>query len=148
EFSLELTEDQIQIRDWIHEFARDVVRPAGQEWDDREEFPWPIVEEAAKIGLYGFDFFANMSMADQTGLMMPIALEELFWGDAGIALAIFGSGLAAAGIAGNGTPEQVLEWVPQCFGSEGDVKLGAYCVSEPDAGSDVSGLRTKAEYDE
>jgi alkylation response protein AidB-like acyl-CoA dehydrogenase len=89
-----------------------------------------------------------MSMADPTGLTMPITLEELFWGDAGIALSIFGSGLAAAGIAGNGTPEQVMEWVPQCFGDENDVKIAAYCVSEPDAGSDVSSLRTRAEYDE
>src|SRR5690606_11461685 len=67
---------------------------------------------------------------------------------AGIGLSIFGTGLAAAGIAGNGTPEQVMEWVPQCYGTPGDVKLGAFCVSEPDAGSDVSGLRTKAVYDE
>jgi acyl-CoA dehydrogenase len=149
EFSLTLSEDQQQIRQWVHEFAKDVVRPAGQEWDEKEEFPWPIVQEAAKIGLYGFDFFANASMADDTGLTLPITLEELFWGDAGIALAIFGSGLAAAGIAGNGTPEQVMEWVPQCFGSgPDDVKLGAYCVSEPDAGSDVSSLRTRAVYDE
>ena len=44
--------------------------------------------------------------------MLPVAAEELFWGDAGIGLAIFGSGLAAAGITGNGTPEQVMEWVP------------------------------------
>ena len=148
EFSLSLNEDQIQLQDWVHQFAKDVVRPAGQEWDDKEEFPWPIVQQAAEVGLYGFDFFANMAMADPTGLTMPIALEELFWGDAGIALSIFGSGLAAAGIAGNGTPEQVMEWVPQCFGTADDIKIAAYCVSEPDAGSDVSSLRTKAEYDE
>ena len=75
-------------------------------------------------------------------------MEELFWGDAGIALSIFGSGLAAAGIAGTGTPEQIFEWVPQCYGDADDVKLGAFCVSEPDAGSDVSSLRTRAVYDE
>ena len=46
EFSLHLTDDQLQIKDWIHEFAKDVMRPAAQEWDDREEFPWPIVQEA------------------------------------------------------------------------------------------------------
>jgi alkylation response protein AidB-like acyl-CoA dehydrogenase len=80
--------------------------------------------------------------------MLPVAAEELFWGDAGIGLAIFGSGLAAAGISGNGTPEQVMEWVPQCYGTLDDVKLGAFCVSEPDAGSDVSSLRTRAVYDE
>src|SRR3546814_17123180 len=87
-------------------------------------------------------------MGDPTGLTMPVAMEELFWGDAGIALSIFGSGLAAAGIAGSGTPEQVFEWVPQCYGDADKVQLGAYCVSEPDAGSDVSSLRTRAVYAE
>jgi alkylation response protein AidB-like acyl-CoA dehydrogenase len=147
DFSLTLNEDQLQIQKWIHDFAEDVVRPAGEEWDEREEFPRPIVEEAAKIGLYGFDFMAN-AMADPTGLTLPVAMEELFWGDAGIGLSIFGSGLAAAGIAGQGTPEQVFEWVPQCYGTPEKIALGAYCVSEPDAGSDVSSLRTKAVYDE
>jgi alkylation response protein AidB-like acyl-CoA dehydrogenase len=151
DFSLDLNEDQIQIQKWVHDFAESVVRPAAEEWDEKEEFPWPIVEEAAKIGLYSFDFFANAAMADPTGLTLPVALEELFWGDAGIGLSIFGSGLAAAGIAGTGTPEQVMEWVPQCFGAPGGgdkIQLGAFCVSEPDAGSDVSSLKTRAVYDE
>ncbi|MBX3313143.1 MAG: acyl-CoA dehydrogenase family protein [Actinobacteria bacterium] len=148
EFSLALNDDQIQLRDWVHEFAKDVIRPAAEEWDEREEFPWPIVEEAAKIGLYGMDFMANAMLADATGLTLPVAIEEMFWGDAGIGLSIMGSGLAAAGIAGNGTPEQLMEWVPQCYGTADDVKLGAFCVSEPDAGSDVSSLRTRAVYDE
>ena len=149
EFSLALSDDQLEIQKWVHDFAATVVRPAAHEWDEREEFPYPLVEEASKIGLYSFDFFANASMADNSGLTLPITLEELFWGDAGIGLSIFGSGLAAAGIAGNGTPEQVMEWVPQCFGTgPDDLMIGAYCVSEPDAGSDVSSLKTKAVYDE
>jgi alkylation response protein AidB-like acyl-CoA dehydrogenase len=142
-----LNEDQLQIQKWVHDFAESVLRPAGEEWDEREEFPWPIVEEAAKIGLYGFDFMAQSAM-DPTGLTLPLATEELFWGDAGLGLSIFSSGLAAAGIAGNGTTEQVLEWVPQCYGTPEKIQLGAFCVSEPDAGSDVSSLRTKAVYDE
>jgi alkylation response protein AidB-like acyl-CoA dehydrogenase len=148
DFSLQLSEDQQQIQKWVHDFAESVVRPAAHEWDEREEFPWPIVEEAAKIGLYSFDFFAQSSLGDSTGLTLPVALEELFWGDAGIGLSIFGSGLAAAGIAGTGLPEQVMEWVPQCFGTEDKIQLGAFCVSEPDAGSDVSSLKTRATYDE
>ncbi|MGE3621488.1 MAG: acyl-CoA dehydrogenase family protein [Acidimicrobiia bacterium] len=148
EFSLALDDDQRQIRDWVHDFAETVIRPAAEEWDEREEFPWPIVEQAAGIGLYSFDFFAQASLNDPTGLTLPIALEEMFWGDAGIGLSIFGSGLAAAGIGGMGTPEQVVEWVPQCFGTPEKVQLGAYCVSEPDAGSDVSSLRSQATYDE
>ena len=147
EFSLHLNDDQLQIKDWIHEFAKDVMRPAAQEWDDREEFPWPVVQEAAKIGLYGIDFMMN-AMGDPSGLTLPVAIEEIFWGDAGLGMAIMGSGLAAAGITGNGTPEQIMEWVPQCYGTADDVKLGAFCVSEPDAGSDVSSLRTRAVYDE
>lgn len=147
-FSLELNEDQLQLQKWIHDFAEGVIRPAAEEWDEREEFPWPIVQEAANIGLYGIDFMAQAMMGDETGLTMPIAIEELFWGDAGIGLAIMGTGLAAAGIAGNGTPEQALEWIPQCYGTPEKIALGAFCVSEPDAGSDVSSLRTRAVYDE
>lgn len=148
DFSASLNEDQLQLQKWIHDFAENVVRPAAEEWDEREEFPWPIVQEAANIGLYSFDFIAQGMLGDPTGLTMPVALEELFWGDAGIGLAIFGSSLAAAGIAGNGTPEQTLEWVPQCYGTPEKIQLGAFCVSEPDAGSDVSSLRTRAVYDE
>ena len=147
DFSLNLNEDQLQIQKWVHDFADGVIRPAAHEWDEREEFPYPIVEEAARIGLYGFDFMLN-AMGDSTGLTLPVAVEELFWGDAGIGMAIMGSGLAAAGIAGSGTPEQAMEWVPQCYGTADKVQLGAFCVSEPDAGSDVSSLRTRAVYDE
>jgi alkylation response protein AidB-like acyl-CoA dehydrogenase len=148
EFSMHLSDQQIQLRDWIHEFAVDVIRPAAEEWDEREEFPYPIVQQAAEIGLYGWEFLAEGMMGDKTGLTMPVAIEELFWGDAGIGMAIMGSGLAAAGIAASGTQEQVMEWVPQCYGSSDKMQLGAFCASEPDAGSDVAGYRTRAVYDE
>ncbi|HMA46471.1 MAG TPA: acyl-CoA dehydrogenase family protein [Frankiaceae bacterium] len=145
-FSLELTDDQRGVRDWVHGFARDVVRPVAAEWDEREETPWPVVEEAAEIGLYSLEFFAQAA-ADPTGLTIPLVMEELFWGDAGIGLAIVGTTLAAAGLVANGTPEQVGEWAPRLFGGPGQVRLGAFCVSEPEAGSDVSALRTRATYD-
>jgi acyl-CoA dehydrogenase len=146
-FTMELSQDQKDIRDWVHGFAEDVVRPAASEWDEKEEFPWPIVQEAAKIGLYGFEGIAQF-WSDPSGLSMPIVNEELFWGDAGIGMAIFGTTLAVAGIYSSGTPEQMLEWVPQCYGSAEEPKVAAFCASEPDAGSDVSGYRTTAKYDE
>ncbi|SDF56281.1 Acyl-CoA dehydrogenase [Lentzea fradiae] len=146
-FSLELNEDQTDLRDWVHGFARDVIRPAASEWDEREETPWPVIQEAAKIGLYGFESLATW-FADPIGLSLPIATEELFWGDAGIALALMGTGLAVAGIFASGEPEQLAEWVPECFGDESDPKLAAFCASEPQAGSDVAGYRTRARYDE
>ena len=87
-------------------------------------------------------------VADQTGLTLPVAIEEMFWGDAGIGMAIMGSGLAAAGIAASGTTEQMIEWVPQCYGTPEKIALGAFAASEPDAGSDVGGYRTRAVHDE
>jgi acyl-CoA dehydrogenase len=146
-FSLELSQDQKDIQEWVHGFAEGVVRPAAHEWDEKEEFPWPVVQEAAKIGLYGFEGTAQF-FADESGLTLPIVNEELFWGDAGIGMAIMGTGLAVASIFGQGTPEQMGEWIPQCYGTEDDVKVAAFCASEPDAGSDVSAVRTTAKYDE
>ncbi|MEV5890660.1 acyl-CoA dehydrogenase family protein [Nonomuraea fuscirosea] len=142
-FCPELSDNVVEVRDWVHTFARDVIRPAGAEWDEREETPWPVIQEAAKIGLYSLDFFATQWF-EQSGLALPVAFEELFWGDAGIGLSITGTGLAAAALASNGTSEQMGEWLPQMFGTENDVKLGAFCASEPDAGSDVGAIRTRA----
>jgi len=146
-FSLTLTQDQKDIRDWVHGFAEGVVRPAAHEWDEREETPWPIIGEAAKIGLYGLDALAQF-YADPAGLLLPIVNEELFWGDAGIGMAIMGTSLAVAAIFGQGTGEQIGEWIPQCFGSVEQPAVAAFCASEPDAGSDISAIRTTARYDE
>ena len=147
DFSFDLNDDQTTLRDWVHDFAEQVVRPVAAEWDEREETPWPVIEEAAKVGMYDLNFVAT-TFADPTGLSMALTFEEMSWGDAGICLAIFGSTLAVAGIMNAGTPEQAMEWIPQCFGTPGDLKLAAFGVSEPDAGSDVSSLSTRATYDE
>lgn len=146
-FSLTLTDDQKTVRDWVHTFAADVLRPAAAEWDEREETPWPIIQEAAEIGLYSLDFFSTQAF-DATGLGIPLVMEELFWGDAGLGLALTGTTLAAAGIVANGTDEQIGTWAPQLFGTPDDVKVSAFCSSEPDAGSDVAAMRTRARYDE
>src|ERR1700749_2165565 len=147
QFSLDLSQDLRDMRGWVHDFAADVIRPAGSEWDERGETPWPILEEASKIGLYSLDFFAQQAF-EPSGLGIVVAFEELFWGGAGIALSVVGSPLAAVSLVSNGTSEQIGEWAPQMFGSAGDVKLAAFCSSEPDAGSDVGAIRTRAVYDE
>jgi alkylation response protein AidB-like acyl-CoA dehydrogenase len=147
EFTMELNDEQKEVQDWIHGFAAQVIRPAAAEWDEREETPWPIIQEAAKVGIYSLDFYAQQYF-DPTGLGLPMAMEELFWGDAGIALSITGTGLAAVGVLANGTEEQIATWVPQMYGDANDVKVAAFCSSEPDAGSDVASLRTRAVYDE
>src|ERR687896_330860 len=147
DFSLALNEDQLQIQKWVREFSERTIRPAAAEWDEREETPWPVIQEAAKIGLYGFEAIAQF-WADPSGITLPVVNEELFWGDAGIGMSIMGTTLAVAGIFSAGTPEQLMEWVPQCYGTAEEPQVGAFCVSEPDAGSDVSSLRTRAKYDE
>jgi acyl-CoA dehydrogenase len=141
-----LGEEAIAVRDWVHDFAARVVRPAAAEWDEREETPWPILQEAAKVGLYGVDLLQT-TWSDSSGLLLPAVNEELFWGDAGIGLSIFGSHLASAGIFATGTPEQIVQWIPRCYGSVEDVHLGAYAITEPDSGSDVGSLRTHARRD-
>jgi acyl-CoA dehydrogenase len=146
-FNLSLSDEQKEVRDWAHGFAENVIRPAASEWDEREEFPWPVVQEAAKIGLYGFEGIAQF-FADPTGLTMPIINEELFWGDAGIGMSIFGTSLAVAAFLGQGTPEQIGTWIPACYGSADDPAIAAFCASEPNAGSDVSNNRTRARWDE
>ena len=145
--AFELTEDQLTVQKWLHEFAEKEIRPAAAEWDEREETPWPVIQQAASAGIYSLEFFAEQ-WADESGLAIPVVMEELFWGDAGIGLSIVGTTLAVAGILSNGTGEQIGEWVPQCFGTPDDVKVASLCVSEPNAGSDVSSIRTRARYDE
>jgi acyl-CoA dehydrogenase len=71
-FSLELSDDLVQMRDWLHEFAASVIRPAAAEWDEREQTPWPVLEEAAKIGLYSLDFYAGQYL-EESGLGIPVA---------------------------------------------------------------------------
>src|SRR5438270_9253446 len=128
DFSLDLNEDQIQIQKWVHDFAENVVRPVAHEWDERAETPWPVIEEAAKIGLYSLDFMAN-AFGDPTGISLPLVMEETCCGDAGIALAIFGTTLGRAGLMGNGTPEQTAECAPQRFGTPEKIQLAAFGVS-------------------
>ena len=112
DYSLDLNEDQLTIQKWVHDFAEYVVRPVAEEWDEREEFPWPVVKEAAehrplRLGVHG-------QLARRPDRAHPPARHR------GAVLGrrrhrprrSSGSGLAAAGISGNGTPEQVMEWVP------------------------------------
>ncbi|MDP8956427.1 MAG: acyl-CoA dehydrogenase family protein [Actinomycetota bacterium] len=142
----QLSEELLTTRKWAREFAEKEIRPVAAEYDETEDFPWPVVKKAAEIGLYSPEFYMEVA-SDQTGLMLPIAMEETSWGCAGIALGIWGSGLPLSTLAYSGTPEQLATWAPQMFGTPEEPKLGALCVTEPGAGSDVSALRTTAKRD-
>ncbi len=142
-----LNDDQETVLEWLREFCATEVRPNGAKYHKLEETPHEIIKKAAECGIYSLDFFMQL-FADKSGVTAALGIEELFFSDAGIALAIFGTGLAASAVLANGTGDQIGEWLPKCFGTGEDPKLAAFCCSEPDAGSDVSSLRTTAVYDE
>jgi acyl-CoA dehydrogenase len=141
-----LNEEQQEYKDRCRAFARDVIRPAARVHDEEESTPWEVIKKARAQGFGSLESIQR-SAADPEGQFQVISAEEFHWGCAGIALAISGSGLAAAGIASSGTPEQIAQWVPECFGAGDEIKLGAYAVTEPQAGSDVKSLKTTAKRD-
>jgi acyl-CoA dehydrogenase len=141
-----LTDDQLEFQRYCRKFATDVIRPIAPKHDREQSVPWEAIKAAREWGLHGIDHIQRMA-TDEDGLKSVIYAEELHWGCAGIALAITASSLAAAGIASSGTPEQIGEWLPECFGVGDEIKLGAYAVTEAGAGSDVKSLRTTAKRD-
>jgi acyl-CoA dehydrogenase len=145
-FSLDLTDEHTALRERTHAFARDVIRPVAAEYDRAQEFPWPVLEEAARQGLYGWELYAQLSV-DPAGLSLPILMEELFWGCAGIGLSIVMPALALAAIRQAATDEQLVRWAPECFGTPGDIKLAALAVTEPSGGSDIRSIQTQARKD-
>ena len=122
----QLSEDHLTTQKWVHEFAEREIRPVAPEYDEREEFPWPVLKKAAEIGLYGLEFYMETLAADPTGLMFPICLEETCWGCAGISLGIWGTGLPLSTLAYTGTSEQLMQWAPLMFGTPEDPKVAKW----------------------
>jgi acyl-CoA dehydrogenase len=141
-----LSPEQTEFKALCRRFSAEVIRPVAAQHDAEESTPWEVLAEARRWGLHGLEQLQRMG-SDSDGLLGVIYSEELHWGCAGIALALSGSSLAAAGLAASGTPEQIARWVPECFGVGDEIKLGAYAVTEPQAGSDVKSLRTTAKRD-
>ena len=141
-----LNDEQQEWRAYCRRFATEVIRPVAAKHDREQSVPWEVIKEARDWQLSGLEYIQKMG-SDPEGLFGVIYAEELHWGCAGIALAISASGLAAAGIASSGTPEQIGRWVPECYGVGDELKLGAYAVTEAGAGSDVKSLRTTAKLD-
>jgi acyl-CoA dehydrogenase len=147
DISLQITGDHRDLQKWAHDFAEGQLRPAAAEWDRRQEFPFPVLAEAARIGLHSYEF-VETAVADPTGLSYPIVGEEIAWGDPGLCIAIMSTGMTMRMLKLQATPEQLEEWVPQCFGTADDPHVVGVAISEADAGSDISRMRTLAAYDE
>jgi alkylation response protein AidB-like acyl-CoA dehydrogenase len=141
-----LSDETLEWKEYCRKFAREVIRPAAPKHDREESVPYEVIREAYQWNLAGIDWIMSLQN-DPEGLKGVIYAEELHWGCAGIALAISASSLCAAGIAASGTPEQIGRWIPEVVGTKEAPKLGAYAVTEPQAGSDVKSLRTTAKRD-
>jgi alkylation response protein AidB-like acyl-CoA dehydrogenase len=141
-----LSDQTQEWKDYCRKFAREVMRPAAAQHDREESVPWEVIQKAYEWDLAGPGWLQSLQ-DDPEGLKGVIYAEELHWGCAGIALAISASSLCAAGIASSGTGEQIGRWIPECIGTKEQPKLGAYAVTEPQAGSDVKSLRTTAKRD-
>ncbi len=141
------TEEQLEFKRHCRAFARDVIRPAAPRHDADESIPWEVIKAARAHNLEGLEVMRSFG-TDPDGQLSIIYAEEMHWGCGGIALAMSATTLAAAGIIAAGTPEQIERWIPECLGTGDEIKIGAYAVTESQAGSDVKSLRTTAKLDD
>lgn len=144
--SFELTDEEKMVQQVAHDFAKKEIRPVAAYYDEHEEVPYEIIKKAAAIG-FGISKQGSLLEGSGSALIPSILAEELSWGCAGIALAINSSGLAGASIAATGSPEQREKWLNAIASDANEVHLGAMCLTEPDAGSDVANIQTTATRD-
>lgn len=140
----DLTDEQRQVRDEVRRFAENEIRPNATEYDTEEKYPREIVEQAAEIGLTGANIPIEYGGVGYDTLTNAIIAEELFAADPGIGLCIQSTAFGADALVGFGTEEQKEAFLEPV--ATGDAIMGA-AISEPDVGSDVSSVSTRAEKD-
>jgi len=139
-----LTEEQEQMRQLAKKFAEQEIRPRATPYDESEETPWDIIQKAGQIGLTSYLYPEEYGGGGVTSILTScLVAEELAWGCLGIATAIIGAGLAAVPILIAGNPEQKARYIPW-FCEADKVRLGAFALTEPEAGSDAASIRTTA----
>ncbi len=139
----ELTEEQKLMQKTAHEFAEKEMRPIALEYDKKGVMPWDVVKKAHEIGLdTAFIPEAYGGGGITSTLTHCIVMEELNWGCAGIATGLLGAGLAYLPIIHMGTEEQKKRFLVRF--TEAEPRLGALCLTEPDAGSDNQAISTTA----
>jgi alkylation response protein AidB-like acyl-CoA dehydrogenase len=140
-----LTAEQESFRKVVRDFADQVIGPRAYEMDQKAEFPVDIARQMGELGLFGLPFAEEYGGAGADYLTYCLAIEEIARVDSSMAITLeAGVSLGAAPFAYFGTEEQKQEWlVPMCAGEI----LGAFGLTEPDAGSDAGATRTKAVED-
>jgi acyl-CoA dehydrogenase len=136
-----LSEEQQMIRQLARDFARNEIAPVAEHYDRTHEFPWPVVKKARELGLTTMNIPEVYGGMGLSLLEEVLVAEELAWGCSGISTAISVSGLGVLPILLVGNEEQKKEYATRMV--EG--KLAAYCATEPEAGSDLAGIKTVAQ---
>ncbi len=139
-----LNDIQLQVRDMARQFADDVIRPMAAELDQEERFPAELYREMAGLGLFGIGVPESMGGPGFDTLTYAVVMEELSRGYASVADQCGLVELIATLLVRHGTSTQQARWLAGVMSTE--IKV-AYCITEPEAGTDVSNIRTTAERD-
>jgi acyl-CoA dehydrogenase len=137
----ELTEEQKMIQQLARDFARSEIAPAAEHYDKSHEYPWPIVKKAQELGLTAMNIPEEYGGLGLTLFDEIVVSEELAWGCSGMSTAIGVNSLAMLPILIAGTDEQKKTYCGRMV----DGELAGYCATEPEAGSDVAGIKTTAQ---
>jgi butyryl-CoA dehydrogenase len=141
----DLSEEDEAFRKVVREFAEQEIAPHAERWDREQEFPLAAVRAMGDLGLFGLPFPAEYGGSDADFITLCVAIEEIARIDSSVAITLeAGVGLGAAPIAAYGSDEQRARWMPDlCAGRA----LAAFGLTEPDAGSDTTAVRTRARRD-
>ncbi len=139
--NFELSSEQKMLRDMAHDFAENEIKPVAAHYDENDEYPWPVIQKAQELGLFSVNIPEEYGGPGMSLLEEVILTEELAWGCSGIETALMLNSLAALPITIAGSEEQKQKYLTRM--AEGT--MGAYCVTEPGAGSDVAGIKLSAE---
>jgi len=140
----EITDEQRQIREEVSRFAENEVKPAAREYDRAEKTPHDLIEKGAEMGLTCAQIPVEYGGAGYDALDVAIIIEEMYAADPGIAAAILGTAFGSEAIVEFGTEDQKERFLPPLARGE---KIMGSAISEPDTGSDVSSVSTRARKD-
>jgi acyl-CoA dehydrogenase len=148
----QLDDNIAQIRDFVHAFAEQELRPLAREADEKAKLPEETIQKLGSfVGNRGSaipEERADVTRGKSISSMLAVVgAEELAWGDPAVQLNIPGPGLASASIRAAGTPDQKKRFLEEVFGDDSVLRFGALAVTEPQAGSDVSNVQTTAVRD-
>ena len=140
--NFDLTTEQQDVRRLVRDFAEGEVRPVAEELDRTKSFPYEIVRKLGELGLMGIPYPEEYGGGGADNLSYAIAIEELTRVDSSVAITVAAhTSLGTWPIYAFGSDAQKEEWLPQlCSGQ----KLGAFGLTEPEAGSDAGNTRTRA----